>query len=237
LIKIKNLTKQYGSITAVDNVTLQALEGEHLCLLGPSGCGKTTLLRLIAGFEEPNSGEIVISSKIVSAVGKIIPPYKRKIGMVFQDLALWPHMTVRENIEFGLKKDLSRKEKMEKIEKILNLVGLTRHLNFYPHELSGGEKQRVALARTLILEPGILLMDEPLSSLDFHLKKEIERVITELQKKLGITTIYVTHNQDEAIAMADKIAIMNKGQIEQVGTLEEFRKKPRTDFVKTFLKS
>ena len=237
MINIKALTKKYNSLIAVDNMTLQVLEGEHLCLLGPSGCGKTTLLRLIAGFEEPDSGEIIINGRTVSAPGKIIPSHQRKLGMVFQDLALWPHMTVRENIEFGIKKDLSRKERMQKIDKVLNLVSLNRHLNFYPNELSGGEKQRVALARTLILEPEILLMDEPLSSLDFQLKEELEKVIIELQKRLNITTVYVTHDQNEAIAMADRIAIMSKGRVEQIGTMEELSKKPKTDFVKAFIKS
>jgi ABC-type Fe3+/spermidine/putrescine transport system ATPase subunit len=237
LIVIKNLTKRYNSHIAVNNLTLQVFAGEHLCLLGPSGCGKTTLLRLIAGFEEPDSGEILLNGKTVSVHGKIIPSHERKIGMVFQDLALWPHMTVKENIEFGLKKDLSGEEKMEKIEKVLNLVNLKAHLNYSPNQLSGGEQQRVALVRTLILEPDILLLDEPLSSLDFRLKEELEKVIVELQKRLNITTIYVTHNQDEAAAMADKLAIMNKGQIEQIGTLGELREKPRTDFVKTFLRN
>jgi ABC-type Fe3+/spermidine/putrescine transport system ATPase subunit len=237
LIDIRNLTKKYDSIIAVDNITLRVLKGEHLCLLGPSGCGKTTLLRLIAGFDKPDSGKIIINEKVVSFQNKLTPPHERKIGMVFQDLALWPHMTVRENINFGLSKGLSKKEKFEKIKEVLNLVNLNAHLNYYPHQLSGGEQQRVALARTLIIEPKILLFDEPLSSLDFHLKKEIERVITELQKKLNITTIYVTHNQDEAIAMADRIAIMNRGCIEQIGTLEELRKKPRTEFVKNFIRN
>ncbi len=236
MISLKNLTKRYDAVIAVDGISLRVSQGEHLSLLGPSGCGKTTVLRLIAGFEKPDSGEVLINGETVSAPGKIIPPHKRRIGMVFQDLALWPHMTVRRNIEFGLTKDLSRKERKEKVERVLSLVNLNRHLNYYPHQLSGGEQQRVALARTLILEPKILLLDEPLSSLDPQLKEELEKVITALQKKLNISTIYVTHNQDEALSLADRIAIMRRGCIEQIGTLEELRRRPKSDFVKAFIR-
>lgn len=237
MININSVTKTYNSLIAVNDLNLEIPAGEHLCLLGPSGCGKTTLLRLIAGFEQLDSGEVIINKRIVSSPGKLIPPHQRKIGMVFQDLALWPHMTVRENIEFGISEALSRKDRNKKIEKVLNLVGLHTHLNYYPNQLSGGQQQRVALARTLVLEPQILLLDEPLSSLDFQLREELKKVITELQKRLKITTVYVTHNQDEAVAMADRIAIMNKGKIEQVGMFGTLRNKPKTDFVKIFLRS
>lgn len=238
MVELKNITKRYGEIIAVDNVSFRVKQAEHLSILGPSGCGKTSLLRLIAGLEVSDSGEILIDGKVVSVTKKIVlPANKRKIGMVFQDLALWPHMKVRDNIEFGLESQgLSKKKRQEKIKEVLNLVALTRHIDCYPSQLSGGEQQRVALARALVLEPKILLMDEPLSDLDLQLKEELQRVIVQLQQRLKITTIYVTHNQDEAFSMSDRVAVMNQGRIEQIGRPEELYNNPQTEFVKRFIR-
>lgn len=237
MVELKNVTKSFTRVMTVDGVSFEVKDAEHLSILGPSGCGKTTLLRLIAGFEAPDYGKIFIDGREVSSSQKMVAPNKRKIGMVFQDLALWPHMSVRENIEFGLEsQSLSRRQREEKIKEVLNLVVLTRHIDCYPSYLSGGEQQRVALARALVLEPEILLMDEPLSDLDLQLKKELQKVIVDLQQRMKITTIYVTHNQDEAFSMADRIAVMNQGRIEQIGRVEDLYNNPQTDFVKKFIR-
>jgi ABC-type sugar transport system ATPase subunit len=237
LIELKNIIKSFARIVAVEDVSFKVEKGEHLAILGPSGCGKTTLLRLIAGLEVPDSGEILIDGKVVSTPYRMVAPNKRKIGMVFQDLALWPHMKVRENIGFGLESQgLSKRQREAKIKEVLSLVSLTRHIDCYPSSLSGGEQQRVALARALVLEPKILLMDEPLSDLDLRLKEELQKVIVKLQQRLRVTTIYVTHNQEEAFSMADRIVVMSKGKIEQIGTTEDLYNNPQTDFVKRFMR-
>lgn len=237
MIELKNIAKRFARILAVDNVSFKVEEGEHLSILGPSGCGKTTLLRLIAGLEIPDSGQILIDGEVVSSAQKIVAPNQRKIGMVFQDLALWPHMSVRKNIGFGLESErLSKRQREDKIKEILNLVALARHIDCYPSLLSGGEQQRVALARTLALEPKILLMDEPLSDLDLQLKEELQKVIVNLQQRLKITTIYVTHNQAEATSMADRIIVMNQGKVEQIGRPEDLLNNPETDFVRRFMR-
>lgn len=238
MIELKNVTKKYGSITPVDNVSLTIEREEPVAIVGPSGSGKTSLLRLIAGLEEPDSGEIFMDGKKVSSQRRIIiPPDRRRLGMIFQDLALWPHMTVMENLEFGLKSQGIRKaERKKKIENVLSMVKLNGHVDRYPQFLSEGEKQRVALGRTIILEPQIMLMDEPLSSLDPLLKDELQDMIINLVKKLMIVLLYVTHDREEALAMAGKIVVMFKGRIEQAGNIDDLLEKPKTDFVKRFMR-
>ena len=200
MIELFTLSKRYGPILAVNQVSLKIEKGECFTLLGPSGCGKTTLLRLIAGFEVPDEGKIFIEGREVSNPKKVEHPSNRHVGMIFQDLALWPHMTVKENIAFGLKGNKMRREDRErKIKKILSTINLEGHLNRYPHQLSGGEKQRLAIARALSLKPHILLLDEPLASLDPLLSKELQKTILNLQKELQITLIYVTHDQRKAL--------------------------------------
>lgn len=238
MIEFKNLTKKYGSITAVNKVSLKIGRRERVAIVGPSGSGKTTLLRLLAGFEEPDFGEIFIDGQKVSSQGRVItPPDKRRLGMIFQDLALWPHMTVRENLEFGLKSQgLKKAQRIEKIQDVLRIVKLDGHLNRYPQSLSEGEKQRVALARTIVLGPEIMLMDEPLSSLDTLLKEELQEMIVELVRRLNIVLIYVTHDREEAFAVATQIVVMCKGQIEQIGSIEDLSERPKTEFVKRFVR-
>lgn len=211
---------------------LKAKEGEFLTLLGPSGCGKTTTLRIIAGFEKPSTGDVYFGEKLMNGV----PPYERGIGIVFQDYALFPHMNVFENVAFGLKlKKFPKREIEEKVEWALRLVGLEGFEKRYPEQLSGGQKQRVALARALVIEPKVLLLDEPLSNLDAKIRERLRGEIKRIQKELGITTIYVTHDQEEAMAISDRIAIMNVGHIEQVGRPLELYYKPKTEFVARFL--
>jgi len=237
MIKIKNLSKTYNGVQVLQHVSLEIIEGEMLVLLGPSGCGKTTLLRLIAGFEIPDKGEISIDSFLASTSEKTIPPYKRNLAMIFQDLALWPHMKVRENIQFVLKGLKTKKGRLaEETASVLKLVGLDNHLERYPAQLSGGEQQRLAIARALSQRPKNLLLDEPLSSLDPHLKKELQALLKELQGKLKITMVYVTHDQREALSLGGKVAVMQKGKIEQVGRLDELIKNPKNEFVYSFLK-
>ncbi len=211
---------------------LKAREGEFLTLLGPSGCGKTTTLRIIAGFEKPDSGEVLFNGRAVNDV----PPYERNIGIVFQDYALFPHMTVFKNVAFGLEmKKLPRQEIEKKVRWALELVGLGGLENRYPEQLSGGQQQRVALARALVIEPELLLLDEPLSNLDAKIRERLRGEVRRIQKELGITTIYVTHDQEEAMAISDMIALMNIGVIEQVGKPLELYYRPRTEFVARFL--
>ncbi len=236
-IELKNITKSFGDFKALDKVSFQVVAGECFALLGPSGCGKTTLLRIIAGLEEPGRGEITINGKKVCGPKNIVPPHKRGVGMVFQDLALWPHMTAKENIAFGLKgRKFKRVEIQEKVEDALNTVSLNGQRMNYPHMLSGGERQRVALARAIVLRPRILLFDEPLSSLDPLLKEDIQELIIQVKKRVETTLVYVTHDQDEAAAIADRIAVMKDGRIEQAGAKEELYSNPKTEFVKRFLR-
>lgn len=235
-VKVADLTKTYGrgpsSVIAVNSVSFDVKAGEFVTLLGPSGCGKSTTLRLIAGLMEPDRGEIFIGGKNVTHV----PSYKREIGMVFQDYALFPHMTVFDNIAFPLKiRKKSRAEIKRKVKDLLNLVQLNNVEDRYPFQLSGGQQQRVALARTLASDPKVLLLDEPLSNLDAKLRESTRLEIAKLQRKLGITTIYVTHDQEEAFAISDRILVMNNGVIEQEGTPLEIYENPRTDFVANFI--
>lgn len=226
IVSIDSVSKSYDKGTALDNISLEIHEGERIVLLGPSGCGKTTILRLIAGFVAPDTGSISIAGDLVCRDGLIIKtPEQRPLGMVFQDLALWPHLSVNGNIEFGLKaQGLPKNERKQRIREVLNLVGMAGYADRKPVELSGGQQQRVALARALILEPRIILMDEPLSSLDLDLNVRLRNEILQLQKKLGFTLIYVTHNREEAFEIASRMIVMNKGRIVQRGTTEHIKK-------------
>ncbi len=231
-IRITDLTKRFGPLEAVSRVSLQILDGELFTLLGPSGCGKSTLLRLIGGFYLPDAGEIFFDGRLVNA----IPPYQRNIGMVFQNYALWPHMTVLQNVAYGLKiKGLPAQELQARVSEGLRKVNLTGLENRYPGQLSGGQQQRVALARALVLNPDLLLLDEPLSNLDAKIRVAVRSEIRRLQKELGITTIYVTHDQEEALSLSDRIAVLNQGKVFQVGTPRELYERPATPFVADFI--
>jgi len=234
LIKVflRNLTKRFGEVLAVDNVTLEVHASEFLTLLGPSGSGKTTTLMMIAGFETPTEGEILIEESDIST----IPPFKRNIGVVFQNYALFPHMTVYENIAFPLKmRKLAKLEVKKKVERALEKVRLPGFEKRYPKQLSGGQQQRIALARALVFDPPLLLMDEPLGALDKKLREYMQIEIKHLQKDLKITTIYVTHDQAEALIMSDRIAVFNRGRIEQIGTSGEIYNSPANKFVADFI--
>ncbi len=231
-LELNNLTKRFGAFTAVDGMDLKVAQGEMIALLGGSGCGKTTTLRMIAGFTEPSGGTILVDGEDVGR----IPPYKRNIGIFFQNYALFPHMTVFENVAFGLKLQKCSKEEMaRRVEEILGLVKLTGLDGRYPRELSGGQQQRVALARALVTRPSILLLDEPLSNLDAKLRVEMQVEIKRIQKELGITTIIVTHDHEEAVSLADRVIVMNQGRIQQIGTPQEIFDHPASPFVADFM--
>ncbi len=235
-VELKNVVKKFDNVVAVDNVSMQIEEGESIVLLGPSGCGKTTTLRMIAGLIKPTNGQIFIEGREIASKDRMIPPEKRGLSMVFQSYAVWPHKTVAENIGYGLKfKRLRRNEIREMTKRTLDLVKMADLADRYPTELSGGQQQRVALARALVLEPKILLLDEPLSNLDATLREEMRFEVRDLQKRLGITTVYVTHDQEEAMVIADRLVVMNDGCIEQIGTPEEIYKHSRTRFVCSFI--
>ncbi len=221
LVDIDSVSKCYNRVKVLDNISLDINEGERTVILGPSGCGKTTILRLIAGFIAPDTGGISIAGELVSRNGRIIkPPEQRNLGMVFQDLALWPHLSVKGNIEFGLKaKGLPKIERKQRIREILKLVGMAGYADRKPGELSGGQQQRVALARALALEPRVLLMDEPLSSLDLELNVRLRKEILRLQEKLGFAMVYVTHDRDEAFDIAMRVVSMKQGRIDHVRTV------------------
>jgi len=223
VVGIDSVSKFYNKTKILDNVTLGVNEGERIAILGPSGCGKTTILRLIAGFIVPDTGSISIDGELVSKDSNIIkPPEQRNLGMVFQDLALWPHLSVKGNIDFGLKaKGLQKVERKHRIQEALDLVGMADYADRKPAELSGGQQQRVALVRALVLEPKVLLMDEPLSSLDLELNVRLRKEILGLQEKLGFTLVYVTHDRDEAFDMASRVVVMSKGVIGYEGTAED----------------
>ena len=237
-IKLINLVKMFGEVAAVDHINLNIDDGEFMTLLGPSGCGKTTTLRMIAGLETPTGGEVHIGDKIVSSPSKgiFVPPEQRNIGMVFQNYAVWPHMTVFDNVAYPLK--IRRVPKEEIRKRVIHALEMVRLKDFekrYPHQLSGGQQQRVALARALVMEPEVMLLDEPLSNLDAKLREEMRFEIKDLQKKIGVTIVYVTHDQAEAMAMSDRIAVMNRGKIHQVGTPWEIYKNPSDSFVADFI--
>jgi len=231
-IKYDGVTKRYGDLTAVNDVSIDVRDGELLALLGPSGSGKTTTLRMLAGFEKPSEGTISLAGEDVTYV----PTHKRDTGMVFQDYALFPHMTVGENIEFGLKRQgFSGDEMYDRIAEVLRMVDLEGFVDRNPRNLSGGQQQRVATARAIAIKPEVLLMDEPLGALDKKLRDQLEVELTELQSELGITTLYVTHNQEEALTIADRIAVMNEGEIEQIAPPIEVYEQPATEFVADFI--
>jgi len=235
-VELRGLTKRFGSLSVVDDVSLRIDHGRLVCLLGPSGCGKTTTLRLIAGFLEPSLGEIHVGDRVVSSPAKTIPPENRKMSMIFQSYALWPHMTVAENIVYGLRlRKLSRESIAKKLAAILATTKLEPLAQRYPGELSGGQQQRVALARALIVEPETLLLDEPLSNLDANLREEMRFEIRRLHDEYRYTTVYVTHDQSEAMTTADLIAVMNAGKIDQLGTPEDIYDRPQSEFVARFI--
>lgn len=232
ILDMDKVEKRFDSLKVVDNLSLKIKEGEFLTLLGPSGCGKTTTLRMIAGFEAPSSGSILLGNEHVENK----QPHERNVNTVFQNYALFPHMTVFDNIAYSLKiKKINKKEIAERVNNMLNLVQLNGYDKRMPSQLSGGQRQRVAIARALINSPKVLLLDEPLGALDLKLRKQMQVELKRLQKKLGITFVYVTHDQEEALNMSDRIAVMNKGIIEQVGTPEEIYEKPKTKFVAGFI--
>ncbi len=233
-IHIKNIKKQYEDNVVIRDLSTDIKPGELFTLLGPSGCGKTTLLRMIAGFNSIESGTIAFDDKIINNV----PVYKRNFGMVFQSYAIFPNMTVYRNVEYGLKnKKLSKAEIKKRVDEILEIVQLTEYKDRYPNKLSGGQQQRVALARAVVVQPQVLLMDEPLSNLDAKLRLEMRTVISRLQKELGITTVYVTHDQEEALAISDRIAVMNKGDIYHCDAPEIIYSRPYNTFVANFIGS
>jgi iron(III) transport system ATP-binding protein len=231
-IAVDNLTKRFGALAAVSEVSLSVEEGEMFTLLGPSGCGKTTLLRLLAGFYAPDSGEIRFGDRVVNHV----PPHERGIGMVFQNYALWPHMTVAENVSYGLKlRKVTADDMTRRVHGVLEKVGLSGLGERYPGQLSGGQQQRVALARALVLNPQMLLLDEPLSNLDAKIRVQVRAEIRKLQKELGITAVYVTHDQEEALAMSDRIAVFNLGRTCQIGPPKALYERPTNPFVADFI--
>jgi len=231
-LRLEKLEKRYGATVAVAGIDLAVREGEFMTLLGPSGCGKTTTLGLIAGFFRPSAGSIFIGGKAVAE----LPPFRRDIGVVFQDYALFPHLTAAENVGFGLRmRKLSTAETATRVREALELVQLGQLGERRPLELSGGQRQRVALARALVIRPTVLLLDEPLSNLDLKLREEMRVEIAGLQRRLGITTVFVTHDQGEALVMSDRVAVMNAGRIEQVGSPSEIYERPTTRFVAEFI--
>jgi len=231
-IKITNISKHFGNVKAVDDVSFEIGEGEFFSLLGPSGCGKTTLLRLLAGFEYPSSGNILIDGADITAM----PPDKRPTNMVFQNYAIFPHLNVEKNIQFGLRKlGLSKNEIDKKVKNVLRLVKLEGYEERFSNQLSGGQRQRVALARALVRQPKVLLLDEPLGALDKKLRDEMQLELRTLQKNIGITFVFVTHDQEEALTMSDRIAVVNEGKIQQVGKPEEIYERPKNKFVADFI--
>lgn len=231
-IDIVNVVKRYGDKTIIDGLSLMVNPGEFFTLLGPSGCGKTTLLRMIIGFNTIEGGEIKVDGNVINN----IPVNKRNMGMVFQNYAIFPHMSVKENVAFGLKnRGLSKQEIENKIEEILDIVKIDEYKDRMPDKLSGGQQQRVALARAIVIHPQVLLMDEPLSNLDAKLRVEMRNAIKNIQQKVGITTVYVTHDQEEALAVSDRIAVMNEGKIQQIGTPRQIFERPLNVFVSNFI--
>jgi ABC-type Fe3+/spermidine/putrescine transport system ATPase subunit len=229
---LRGVRKAFGRTVAVDGVDLAVMSGEFLALLGPSGCGKTTILRIVAGFERPDAGEVWIRGGSMTTV----PPYRRDVGLVFQSYALFPHLSVAENVAYGLRmRGVRGVERMERVEETLALVRLSGLGDRYPRQLSGGQQQRVAVARAIVIRPSVLLFDEPLSNLDARLRLAMREELRELQRTLRIATILVTHDQDEALSLADRIVVMNAGRVEQTGTPEEIYERPASRFVTEFI--
>src|SRR5450432_4320867 len=237
-LELEGLTKHYPGVVSVNGISLSVEHGEFVCLLGPSGCGKTTTLRMIAGFLEPDAGEIRVVGKVLSSVRSVVPPERRNMSMIFQSYAVWPHMTVRQNVGYGLKmKSMPPLERQSRTDVALDATKLRAEAERYPSELSGGQQQRVALARALVTKPDILLLDEPLSNLDTNLRGEMRFEIRRLHDEFHYTSIYVTHDQVEAMTMADRIVVMNAGRIEQVGSPEDLYDRPANLFVAGFIGS
>src|SRR5690349_6620676 len=231
-LELQNLHRDFGTVKALNGIDISLGEGEFLSLLGPSGCGKTTALRLVAGFDRPDEGRIVVDGKDITGM----PPNKRDMGMVFQAYSLFPNMTARQNVEFGLKiRGRDKGDRAKRVGDLLELVGLGHAAERFPHQLSGGMQQRVALARALAIEPRVLLLDEPLSALDAKVRVQLREEIRRIQLELGITTLYVTHDQEEALAISDHVAVMYAGRIEQMGTPAEMYSAPATPFVAEFI--
>jgi len=230
VLELRQVSKAFATHRAVADVSLEIPPGAFFSLLGPSGCGKTTILRMIAGFETPTSGEIWLNGECINA----LPPYQRNVNTVFQGYALFPHLTVQGNVEFGLKHK-KRSDDINRVNDVLKQVRLEGKSSRRPSELSGGERQRVALARAIVLQPDVLLLDEPLSALDPQLRKQVRGELRDLQRRLGVTFLFVTHDQEEALSMSDQIAVMNAGSLEQVGTPREIYAQPRSRFVADFL--
>jgi iron(III) transport system ATP-binding protein len=235
-VSLQGLTKKFTAAAAVDDLDLEIGDGEFVSLLGPSGCGKTTTLRLLAGFLQPDAGEIRVDGKVVSSPALVVPPERRNMSMIFQSYAVWPHMTVAQNVAYGLKfKKIPKQDVAAKVTKLLDVVHLGELKDRYSAELSGGQQQRVALARALVVEPQILLMDEPLSNLDANLREEMRFEIRRLHEEFKITTVYVTHDQAEAMATSDRIAVLDRGRLVQVGRPAEIFDRPKTRFVAEFV--
>ena len=231
-LRLQDLTKHFGQVVAVDGIQLEVHPGEFITLLGPSGSGKTTTLSMIGGFQEPTSGEIYVNDVPISG----LPPYKRDLGMVFQNYALFPHMKVFDNIAFALRfKRVPKSEVADRVQRMLEIVQLPGYEERYPGQLSGGQQQRIALARSLVFNPSVLLMDEPLGALDKKLREEMQLEIRRIHQELEVTIVYVTHDQEEALTMSDRIAIMDQGHIEQLGIPEDIYKYPATEFVANFI--
>jgi putative spermidine/putrescine transport system ATP-binding protein len=231
-VHLDGLTRRFGTLTALDGLDLEVTPGELLALLGPSGCGKTTALRLLGGFDRPDAGRVHVGGKDVTD----LPANRRDMGMVFQAYSLFPNMDARRNVQFGLRmRKIGAAQRQARAEEVLGLVGLADHMGHYPHQLSGGQQQRVALARALAIEPSVLLLDEPLSALDARVRHQLRAEIRSVQQRLGITTLFVTHDQAEALSMADRVGVMHGGHLEQLGTPEEIYDRPETPFVAEFV--
>ena len=236
ILKLKNITKFFveSDIPAVNNISLTLQQGDILALVGPSGCGKTTLLRIIGGFESPQTGEVEIGEQKVCSPTTWIQPENRDIGIVFQDYALFPHLTVEQNVAFGLK-NLDKNQIKQRVSEVLNLVGLEKFATRYPYELSGGQQQRVALARALAPKPKLMLLDEPLSNLDIQVRLQLREEIRDILKLAGTSAVFITHDQEEALAIADVVGVMRQGHLEQIGTPEEIYSSPASRFVAEFV--
>jgi len=232
MVELRNVSKVFGSFTALQEVSFEIAEGEFMTFLGPSGCGKTTCLRLISGFDTPTTGQVLIGGKDVT----FDPPYRRDVNQVFQSYALFPHLSIYENIAFGLRmKKVATADIKSKVDRVIEMTSLGQFVDRKPAQLSGGQRQRVALARAIVCEPKVLLLDEPLSALDAKLRTQMRIELKQLQKRLGITFIFVTHDQEEALTMSDRVAVLSAGRVEQIGTVNEIYYQPATRFVATFI--